>query len=222
MKIPVRTQIKKIWQASTITVLWTFHLPLGDLSKFILQKVSDKVPSARQQIKLESDKMKAYELVIKMKKPSADHPFTYIYEKIVNRFGKDWEPTKINQYIEDRISKSKTPHSLATLFINEFLEACEELTQSWIPPFEAIEQKKTIIDKVVQTEEIKQSKIEEQLQWEQPTDNERDEFDYGTQTPLVADRKIDTSPFNINALIYSGAWDYVSDMTKQEQLIYWK
>jgi hypothetical protein len=34
-----------------------------------------------------AESLKGYELVVKLRKPSAEHQFSYLYEQLANRFG---------------------------------------------------------------------------------------------------------------------------------------
>ncbi len=144
MRIPVRAKIRRIEQAHTISVFWTLNLDLSEVVSWCLRKAS------LIWFEKKFDSLKWMDLIIKLRKPSAEHQFSYLYEQLADRFWEQvWGKFVIKKSFKDKLASISSPYSAATLILNEFFEACNDLTQAWQPPFECIEQKREISDKDV-------------------------------------------------------------------------
>ncbi len=144
MRIPVRAKVRRIEQAHTVSVFGTLNLDLWEVISWCLRKAN------ATWFEKKFDNLKWLDLIIKLRKPSAEHQFSYLYEQLAARF---WEVSNgkfaIKQSFKDKLNAISSPYAAATLILNEFFEACNDLTMSWQPPFECIEQKREVSDKLI-------------------------------------------------------------------------
>lgn len=143
MKQEVYAKIRKIEQAGSQVVLWTFHIDLEDIEKSILREHAKK--KWKEYMSTLVPVFKGKDLVIKMNKPSSDHPFTYLYETLVSMFT-DKQLWVLNPDVKNKISNINNPWALSTFILNEFFAACMECTSKWIHPFKMFNQKRDVQD----------------------------------------------------------------------------
>lgn len=205
MRIPVRASIRKIEQAHTVSVFGTLNLDLWQIIKWCLRRLKltwfDK--------KFES--LKSNDLVIKLRKPSAEHQFSFLYEEIAARFGeiKDWKFV-LKKEFKDKLASINNPYSASTFILNEFFESCDSLTKKWQAPFECIDQKRTSADRLVKMKELPEEDEEEEME----------EIEVVKKVSAPKDPNIiPTVPTTI-AWIPWMSMDYEQDMIKMEQQMY--
>jgi len=155
MRIPVKAQIRRIEQANTLTVFWTLNLNLSDVIVGSLRRIK----ATWLERKFES--LKWYDLVVKLRKPTAEHQFSYLYEQLVKRFGEnvDWRFV-LKESVKSALMNIQSPYTWATFILNEFFNACDDLTQQWQPPFECIEQKREIKERIVKVADTPKQIVE--------------------------------------------------------------
>lgn len=171
MRIPVRAKVRRIEQAHTVSVFWTLNLDLWEVISWCLRKAN------ATWFEKKFDSLKWLDLIIKLRKPSAEHQFSYLYEQLAARFWEvSWWKFVIKQSFKDKLSSVSSPYAAATLILNEFFEACNDLTQSWQPPFECIEQKREISDKAVVRKLNETMKKQEEPSQESYIDETWEEF----------------------------------------------
>lgn len=156
MRLPVKARIERIEQAHTVSVFWTLNVNLWEIVRWGLRKTRVKTR------KWDLDKLKSYELLVRLRKPSANHQFSYLYEQLAKRFWEmdgDWFVLK-DEY-KDKFDKMSSPYTAATFILNEFFEACDDLTRSGEAPFDCIDKKRTQRDREYD-KEVKKAIIDKQ------------------------------------------------------------
>lgn len=209
MRIPVRASIRRIEQAHTVSVFGTLNLDLWQIIKGGLRRLKltwfDK----------KFEPLYSNDLVIKLRKPSAEHQFSYLYEEIAARFWevKDWKFV-LKKEFKDKLSNINNPYSASTFILNEFFESCDSLTKKWQAPFECIDQKRTSVDR----------SVAKNIPKELPEEDEEEIVEEVKEknTPVKKETKTkdeDIMPTTLAWIPWMGM-DYWQEMLKREQQLY--